>query len=206
MGDRVEGLVHRAVNVDAGAHSDEVLQVDLSLGPEGRDVDLLENVSLGVECNDDIFGGVVAAVVPVAVVRHPGEDVQEEAAQRVELREVLADVGALASRQTGQSEALSGGMDVVVGLVDLFPLHVGQRFHSPALVLDLGAGVGPGRHMEVKCGVLRDVHVEVGLGEGRHVDLFDEVGDVGPSEGLGASDKKGSSKSSSHFLFRGFQG
>lgn len=60
MGHSVEGLVKVAVDVEARGDCDQVLNVDLALGPVGWEIELLDDVSAGVEGNEEVLHSTVA--------------------------------------------------------------------------------------------------------------------------------------------------
>ena len=66
----VEKLVKVALNVSRGKDGEEVLRLDLSLGPEGWNVHFLEDISASVKGNDEGFHGVVALGVASFSVGH----------------------------------------------------------------------------------------------------------------------------------------
>lgn len=184
--DRGESLAHLAVDVEHGGDGKKILGLDLTLGPEGWDVELLKDVGRSVEGDDEGLEGVVALVV-LGVVGQALGDVKDHTGAGVELRVVLADEGAGAD--LSEAEALSAGHHVVVSLLGVGTVGHSKRFDlssNTVLVgvggdvgLDIGSGGGP-------------VLVEVGLGEGLP---------KAEVSGHGARGHQGKSESGSHFFF-----
>ena len=94
MAHRVEELGELAVNEESRGDRDEILQVDLSLSPIGRDVQLFNDIGGGVRGDDERLGCVIAfRISTVITISHTRKEVEDETRGGVESSVVLSDAG-----------------------------------------------------------------------------------------------------------------